>query len=99
MWGWPDPNSSSWEAPTEPAPFSYMEMKLREPQIHPNYIKQMIPFWRSGIIAAKRGYDLKMEVFLDGINQDGWEIGGGESPSGEESASGTPTCTPVTYQA
>jgi hypothetical protein len=99
MWGCPAPNATSWEAPTDPAPFSYEEMKLREPQIHPNYIKQMIPFWRSGIVAAERGYVLKMEEFLDGINQDGWEIRGGEWWAGEESTSGTPTCTLQTCKA
>lgn len=80
MWG---PPQGSWVMLEEDPQLTMAELKERTRQVHVDQVRDMVPFWIQGVIAAEKGESHKLEEFLDTLAaQDRWGISGIDDPWG-----------------
>ena len=70
----PTTDADAWAAePPQDRPLTLEEVRRREHWQHVDSVWDMVPFWRRGIEAAERGEALRMEDFLESVNQNPWD--------------------------
>ncbi|KAF7436665.1 hypothetical protein PC9H_003498 [Pleurotus ostreatus] len=72
-------DAGAWgNASLDDAPLTIEEFKARESQIRADQVHDMVPFWIRGIEAANEGYVLRLEEFLESLDdRDSWSGGDG----------------------
>ncbi|KAH8102429.1 hypothetical protein BXZ70DRAFT_780489 [Cristinia sonorae] len=84
---WNQQDISGWLAPSAP-PEDPMQFKAWEQQGRVDRLREMIPFWREGVIAAHKGGEVaKLEDFLRRLEEEekkSWEAGGWGNDVGED---------------
>lgn len=74
-WNPPPPDAAAWNTPiAEDPPLTIEEMKSRESRMHVDHVQDMVPFWIRGVEAAERGEVLRLEHFLETLQEasDAW---------------------------
>lgn len=80
MW---DPPQGSWVMLEEDPQLTTAELKERTRQVHVDQVRDMVPFWIQGVVAAEKGETHRLEEFLDTLAaQDRWGISGIDDPWG-----------------
>jgi len=69
-WNPPAQDAAAWNAPIVENPqFTAEEIKMRECQMHVDHVQDMVPFWIRGVEAAEKGEVLKLEHFLETLQE------------------------------
>ena len=82
-WNPPAPDAAAWNAPiAEDPPLTIEEMKLRESRMHVDHVQDMVPFWIRGVKAAEKGEVLRLEHFLETLQEasDAWRHSTSQTP-------------------
>ncbi|KAG6832288.1 hypothetical protein H0H92_003521 [Tricholoma furcatifolium] len=67
-----------WDAPLRDGSWlTKDEMKMRDSQMHVDLVRDMVPFWIRGIEAAERGKVLRLEEFLENLEETSSDWSGG----------------------
>lgn len=75
MWNPPAQDAAAWNAPiANDLPLTIEELKRRETQAHVDHVQDMVPFWIKGVEAAEKGEVLRLEHFLETLQEasDAW---------------------------
>jgi hypothetical protein len=76
-------DEAAWNAPiSEDPPLTIEEMKIRESRMHVDLVQDMVPFWIRGVEAAEKGEVLRLEHFLETLQEasDAWLHSTSETP-------------------
>lgn len=69
-WNPPPLDAAAWDAPIEEdLPLTVEEMKMRESQLRVDHLHEMVPFWKRSMEAAERGEILRLEEFLETMQE------------------------------
>jgi hypothetical protein len=82
-WNPPAQDEAIWNAPiVEDPPLTIEEMKARESRMHVDLVRDMVPFWIKGVEAAEKGEVLRLEHFLETLQEasDAWLHSTSETP-------------------
>ncbi|KAG2159709.1 uncharacterized protein EDB93DRAFT_1237007 [Suillus bovinus] len=93
---WQPRDDDAWGRLEQP-PLTSDGLRIWEMQTHVDHVFDLVPFWIRGVHAAERGEVLRMEEFLQMMEQDGgWQtsdeirgiLGALRKPNGEEASDG-----------
>lgn len=74
------PDPAAWTIPLKhDPPLTAEEVKMRESRVHVDLVQDMVPFWIRGVEAAEKGEVLRLEHFLETL-QDASDSWVGASP-------------------
>lgn len=76
-------DAAAWNTPiAEDPPLTIKEMKMRENRMHVDHVQDMVPFWIRGVEAAEKGEVLRLEHFLETLQEasDAWQRCNSENP-------------------
>jgi hypothetical protein len=81
-WNSPAPDAAAWNVPIAELPLTIEEIKSRESRMHVDHVQDMVPFWIRGVEAAERGEVLRLEHFLETLQEasDAWLHSTSETP-------------------
>ena len=69
-WNPPGPDVAAWNTPIrEDPPSTIEEMRMRESQTHVDHVRDMVPFWIKGVEAAEKGEVLRLEHYLETLQE------------------------------
>jgi hypothetical protein len=69
-WNPPAQDAAAWTAPiVEDPPLTIEEMKMRESRMRVDQVQDMVPFWIKGVEAAAKGEVLRLEQFLETLQE------------------------------
>ncbi|KAG5647602.1 hypothetical protein DXG03_008955 [Asterophora parasitica] len=83
MWTLSSGDPEGWAMPSkEDPPLTKEQIRLRESRLHVDMVQDMVPFWIRGMEAAEKGEVLRLEDFLDTLQEasdswaqsDGWGL-------------------------
>ncbi|TFK36850.1 hypothetical protein BDQ12DRAFT_724678 [Crucibulum laeve] len=88
-WNSSSPDAAAWDVPiVEEPPLTVDKMKMREHRFHVDQVYDMVPFWIRGVEAAQKGEVLRLESFLDTLEEDPWARFAGVSVVRDNSSDG-----------
>lgn len=94
LWQCSTPEAVAWSVPL---PLTIAELKQRESRVHVDHVQDLVPFWIKAVKAAEKGEVLRLEAFLETLQEasdswgvstaweqtgDGWGDGWGDKWSG-----------------